>query len=1163
MSGESLRRQRAAASHRTTSLPMTPSPLPPPVFTSAPTASSLAMPELPRGPPPADTPGCHADRKSVSVALKNGQRVEMVLAESWDEVDLHIDWLLEDALIADPGSGSSDQQTQIEDEASGQGEQLVESFDDIVNDLPAATADLDTDAQQQKQEQDQVVVNQEVPLAANGQEMPPELDAEADFANQLNSDEGPGDTDSTSAAGTEIDIGADSESTTSTSRPSTALQSQSTTEFTYLVGLDTESYHIRAENRLLPTPTRTLPSTLQLASRTRVLIVPVYFLTHMQRQPLSARFRALFARNDVQWTGVGVLEDLVPFQASLGVAMHARGVLDVARVTKYWRVPMSLEDLTFQFTDLAGGAASHDRNADGNNDKELGQKPPVQVFGGVLHDVPPTVPSPTILRNLRTNAAACAQCTALVADPEAVPDYMYLEESLVGLGTGPEYPDLSIGWKSTQLSMSMWDMPPEQWTATHVVYAGMDAVASRAVGDKIRAVVQVDTWTRYWAALDAWKATSDNEDQVPVGPMPVLESYRPLPLRLAVKVSETHSPLEAIRRTLAHVAACREAGHPSIRSVLRCIQDWRLLRGVKDRRTVITRAIEHFVRADIVDLIDAQGNSLVGQGAKRAKFTFEAAALTNDAKVYLGHVCLTKPIDPVPPTSGVMGAIPDDLPAFLDANLGRIPGVYITKEHLVECVAWTHPELAVYNEQPARVLARAWVSGLPESMVNKVVKEARYQTRVVERGMVEGGMGGGGGLSRKERDRERLSKGQKRIREQQRENARRREEEYLEAERVRLEKVRLEVEGLAAAVTGDALDQDSSTVDVQVRQDVSKASPAPDAFTNPEEQSSETANEEPAQENDKASVSDVADAEKPAADTETLPADTKQTSPTDSEVSKSESSKQMIGKSSRSTSRSRRSNNNRARTSPPAKFDNSKIEAFLHPHPPHHTAPVPPAGSHRMVAAYKAHLGPDAKVAEQVALEWSWNESKLADADVGADAGSEEQVQQAAANVPLLATPQDAQSGSEAMKGDEWEEAEVVNKSLLEATGEADVDLLDQFAKELDMLDAEAEGLGVGGGDNGGAGGNQGTMDSEAVDEWWATADVEDELDLDAMSTTKPGFAGAIVKPAPAVVQAPQREAITHHPYSLAPSSCLASRLGPKPSTSTSTSTRRSRQRVL
>ncbi|KAI9218927.1 hypothetical protein BC828DRAFT_191559 [Blastocladiella britannica] len=361
-------------------------------------------------------------------------------------------------------------------------------------------------------------------------------------------------------------------------------------DVTYLLGFDTESDASRriGTSDTLPAEVRRCPSTLQLGSRSRVLVVPSYHLLHVLGLPVPQAFRDLFSRADVWWAGVALAGDVEPLKETLGIEIPPNRVLDVSRVVKKWNIGEGLEELAYQFTAMI----------------ERPTPTHAPAHPASVHE-----PSPAKLATaraaLRRSCEACDPCAARFLHPSApppVPAYIHDSTALSGIAVPvPDattadgndapliYPNLAVGWKTTPLTMSAWDTPPPLWTSEMLLYAAIDALASRAISEMLMPP----------------RSTLPPPGQYPAPPVPN-PAYEMLHARMAAEFNSeaVGGVLENVRRTMAHVFLTRENPDEPVplSDLVRVLGAGRLVRGIKDRRAVLDEIVAHLVRSGVVQV---------------------------------------------------------------------------------------------------------------------------------------------------------------------------------------------------------------------------------------------------------------------------------------------------------------------------------------------------------------------------------------------------------------------------------------------------------------------------------------------------------------------------------------------------------------------------------
>ncbi|ORZ33242.1 hypothetical protein BCR44DRAFT_27331 [Catenaria anguillulae PL171] len=498
----------------------------------------------------------------------------------------------------------------------------------------------------------------------------------------------------------------------------------------YLLGMDTETYPSRpllattSVHKHIQPPTflhdPNYPSTIQLASRSRILIIPIHWLAR-QHGPasISPALRALFANPQVKFTGVALQSDLEPLYKALGIPKITPSgrVVDLELVVRDWRVPAGLDELGFQFTPLLSTSTHARIDA---------------VHGGIHIDTHPH-------------------------DRNA---YLHDEDALLCLGhpAQPGYPQVHVaGWKSTPLSMATnWDVNPARWTVAMATYAGLDALVSRAVGFAIGPVVDPRTWT----------LASDSETPVVLAVNP---TYRPFHVRLSTAIALAQpsqhgvadslanagqdgvSPLVWIRHMLAflHVRHARpmRVGNAhgwilGMSSVQHHVKSLRLMRGIRNKQALMDRAVEWMVSTGLIEWIELPS---ITRGGAMEKF--------------ITHVHVDRDVVPLP-RDQVAKPTTAALVAFLVEELPRIPGSarsLLTRAAAIECLAWTHPELALLAEPLARQVAADWVRELlGQRDWDQLASDWAGKVKALERALVNRlGVEADLGVERRAKDRER------------------------------------------------------------------------------------------------------------------------------------------------------------------------------------------------------------------------------------------------------------------------------------------------------------------------------------------------------------------------------------------------------------------------
>ncbi|KNE59496.1 hypothetical protein AMAG_18189 [Allomyces macrogynus ATCC 38327] len=295
-----------------------------------------------------------------------------------------------------------------------------------------------------------------------------------------------------------------------------------------ILGFDTEVDITRGSHTLTDAwATRNFPSTFQIGAASRALIVPLFDLVARHRAPISLALRRLLAADDrIIWAGVGLTRDLGPLknldsaintmwaahdrdedtgepmevdgeeegEPEYGLAPPPDRVVDIDRVVKPWNIPSNLEDLTFQLTsvpmrhaDAIAAAATPDAPlpSDLLPTWEWDDGSATQPVAGVEDAALVPAAHGHELTSVPDKSADCMHCGAHATTPH----YALSEEAMLGLGSvaSGTYPHLGIGWKCLSLSTSPWDRDPRHWSLGMLIYAGLDAVASRAIAVAVQA----------------------------------------------------------------------------------------------------------------------------------------------------------------------------------------------------------------------------------------------------------------------------------------------------------------------------------------------------------------------------------------------------------------------------------------------------------------------------------------------------------------------------------------------------------------------------------------------------------------------------------------------------------------------------------------------------
>ncbi|KAJ3354543.1 hypothetical protein GGF32_002435 [Allomyces javanicus] len=562
---------------------------------------------------------------------------EARIAESWAEVDELILWLLEDAVALDLNKESAP----ANDEDAGN------DAGDATDQLQVSAAALDA------------LTLDETPQPPE----PPAADEDHDAHQWPDDDDDDGTDDAARAsawAQTCASLGLDP---TAPPTPNPI----STTPI-YLLGLDTETDTARKDAPVLPDGIpRTAPSTLQLATRSRVLIVPTFHLYFHDAPTVSPALRHLLTeRNDVVFAGVGIAEDAAPMAHWDLVPRH---VVDVATVVRPWNVASGIEDLVFRFTTML------DDDTRDTDDDEADLVPPL-----------PTNPA--------ADEGACPFCPPAHTSSRP-PPHLFTESHarhLVCPTTGT-YPYLRVGWKSKSLIFSPWDAAPRTWPVAAMQYAALDALASHHVGASL------------WPHAPPSALPTILPVPITTPRVRVNHRYRP-PFR---RVPHGGAAPASVHRALLHVAGAPHRA-VAVRDAAKKIAAAKLLR-VADRNAVVQASLAHLVKTGHVQVRNEPGPR-GGRGVAR-----------------IVHVCPWAPdAPPVRMEEDGMSEVPADLAGVLADGLPRLPGHVPTREEMVRYIADHYPILAVYAARDARRVARAWVAALGEEGVEAVQQYVVEQT---------------------------------------------------------------------------------------------------------------------------------------------------------------------------------------------------------------------------------------------------------------------------------------------------------------------------------------------------------------------------------------------------------------------------------------------------
>ncbi|KAJ3368435.1 hypothetical protein GGF31_006396 [Allomyces arbusculus] len=563
---------------------------------------------------------------------------EARIAESWAEVDELIPWLLEDAVALDLSEEPTQLSNQVVDGDAG----------DASDELDGASASLDA-----------LTLDETPPRTVT-----PAADDDLD-AHQWPKDENFADDAARASAWAQTcaSLGLD---------PTAPPAAPASTTPIYLLGLDTETDTARKDAPVLPDGIpRTAPSTLQLATRSRVLIVPIFHLFFHDAPTVSPALRHLLTeRNDVVFAGVGIAEDAAPMAHWALVPRH---VVDVATVVRPWNVASGIEDLVFRFTNMLD-ADTPDTDTDDDDDQS---------------DPAPPPPPPT------ADSGVCPFCPPAHTSSRP-PPHLFTESHarhLVCPTTGT-YPYLRVGWKCKSLIFSPWDAAPRTWPVATMQYAALDALASHHVG--------VSLWPHAPpSALPAILPTPVLAPRVRVN-----RRYRP-PFR---RIPHGAAPM-SVHRALLHVAGAAHHRAVAVRDATKRIAAAKLVR-VADRAAVVTASLAHLVSTGHV-LVRNEPGRRGGRGVAR-----------------IVHVCPWAPdAPPVKLEEEKEGMeVPPDLAGVLADGLPRIPGHVPTREEMVRYIADHYPKLAVYAARDARRVARVWIAALGDEGVEDVQRCVVEQT---------------------------------------------------------------------------------------------------------------------------------------------------------------------------------------------------------------------------------------------------------------------------------------------------------------------------------------------------------------------------------------------------------------------------------------------------
>ncbi|KAJ3372855.1 hypothetical protein GGF31_001392 [Allomyces arbusculus] len=505
-----------------------------------------------------------------------------------------------------------------------------------------------------------------------------------------------------------------------------------------ILGFDTEVDITRGSHTLTDAwATRNFPSTFQIGAASRALIVPLFDLVVRHRAPISQALRRLLAADDrIIWAGVGLTRDLGPLKKldsaikimwaahdrdeDTGELMDVDGededevlehglapppdrVVDIDRVVKPWNIPSNLEDLTFQLTSVPlrhveamATAAIPDAPLPSDLlptwewDNGSATQPVAGIEDAALAVVhghePTSVPDKT---------SDCIHCSAHAAAP---PHYALSEEAMLGLGSvaSGTYPHLGIGWKCLSLSTSPWDRDPRHWSLGMLIYAGLDAVASRAIA----VAVQADPIT-YTMPRVPFK-------RYPNGP----------------------SVLVQLRQIFAYVLHTRggRKGKPGIPLdvAVRFIRTMHLIKGAGGHRAaILARGTEILLQSGILvveprDSAEETPIHVVDEDTGRPLSPDSSMQVeTPFASWRLVHVCPRRPLpdvpDPTPP------ATDSDLVAQLALGLPRVPGLVRTPDLAVQYLVDHQVDLVFLPDTRAFPIARKWWADIDPELRHRVL----------------------------------------------------------------------------------------------------------------------------------------------------------------------------------------------------------------------------------------------------------------------------------------------------------------------------------------------------------------------------------------------------------------------------------------------------------
>ncbi|KAJ3366692.1 hypothetical protein GGF32_003336 [Allomyces javanicus] len=505
-----------------------------------------------------------------------------------------------------------------------------------------------------------------------------------------------------------------------------------------ILGFDTEVDITRGSHTLTGAwATRNFPSTFQIGAASRALIVPLFDLVVRRRAPISPALRRLLAADDrIIWAGVGLTRDLGPLKNLDGAiktmwAAHDRDedtgepmevdgeeeeegpehglapppdrVVDIDRVVKPWNIPSNLEDLTFQLTSVplrhvdAITAAATTPDAPLPSDLlptwEWDDGSATQSVAGIADAalVPAHVHEPT---SVPDKSADCIHCGAHATAPH----YALSEEAMLGLGSVAHgtYPHLGIGWKCLSLSTSPWDRDPRHWSLGMLIYAGLDAVASRAIAVAVQA------------------------DQI---------AYT-MPRVPFKRYANGPSVLVQLRQIFAYVLHTRggRKGKPGIPLdvAMRFIRTMHLIKGAGGHRAaILARGTEILLQSGILvveprDAAEETPTLTVDEDTGRPLSPDSSVQVeTPFASWRLVHVCPRRALpdvpDPTPP------ATDSDLVAQLALGLPRVPGLVRTPDLAVQYLVDHHVDLVFLPDTRAFPVARKWWADIDPELRHRVL----------------------------------------------------------------------------------------------------------------------------------------------------------------------------------------------------------------------------------------------------------------------------------------------------------------------------------------------------------------------------------------------------------------------------------------------------------